>query len=91
MGNKSKSPNSIKRIATILINKSKIKGPFKNEWYAKTTRVYHVHYIDIGDAIAKALGYDLEEYGYIMSYANNCCVIAFVPKDAEELPKKEEE
>lgn len=91
MGNKSKSPNSIKRIATILINKSKIKGPFKSEWYAKTTRVYHVHYIDIGDAIAKALEYDLEEYGYIMSYANNCCVIAFVPKDVEELPKKEEE
>lgn len=91
MGNKSKSPNSIKRLATILINKSKVKGPFKNDWYVNTTHVYHVNYIDIGDAIANAMGYDLEKYGYIMSYANNCCVIAFVPKDAEELPKREEE
>ena len=91
MGNKSKSPNSIQHIAGILINTSKIKGPFKNDWYKKTTNVHKVNYMDIGDAIAKALGYDLNEYGYIASFANDSFVIAFVSKDAEELPRKVEE
>lgn len=64
----------------ILIAKDAVK-PTEKGWYKDNTEVFKISYIDVGDAIAEALGYDLKDFGYIIEWSGNHMIIAFVHKD----------